>query len=309
MAALLLASLFGFVGTNAIRAALGKLAPVALAIPLAIVLLDALVRAESWRRLLHLHGVVATRSAVVASHLAGTAWGVFVPSSLGTDAARSWLLSRRGVAGSSSVSSMLGLNLLNLFAVLLLSSGGALALHAAPEFSALRLGVPVLCAAYAAAFLLLLSESSPLPRLRAVLSRRAAFARVAHASADVAEELHALRAHPRSLVMLLGIALLNQLLSVATLIAVARALAIELPPFAALLVVPLFTLARLLPVSVAGLGGDQVASVALFGAVGVGAAEAAAISLLQAAVVDAFALFCGAFALLQSAWEARRAPR
>lgn len=296
----LLAALVAHVGTSAIHEALARLSLASLALPLAIVLLDALVRAESWRLLLRLHGVVAGRSVVISSHLAGTAYGIIVPSSLGTDAARTWLLARSGVTGTSSVSSMLGLNLLNLFAVLIVSTLATFVLREVPALAALRASVPLTCAAYAVLLALLLSSHSPLPRVRGWLPRYGSFARIAHWLSNVAEELHALRSHPRTLAALLLIAIVNQLLSVATVVAVGRALALDVPMSSYLVVVPLFTLARLVPMSVAGFGGDQLASVILFGAVGVGGAASAAISLVQAAVVDAYAFVCGIWALVVS---------
>lgn len=301
LALLLLAALVARVGVASLQAALARLSLLALLPPLAIVLADAGVRALSWQRLLHLHGLDARWRVVLAAHLSGTAIGVLVPSSLGTDAARTLLLARSGVAGTSSASSMLGLNLLNLMAVCLISSVAALQLGrpgGGSPLDALAGLVTAFCVVYAAGLALLLSRLSPLPAIRARLQREGRAGRIARWLGEVAGELHALQEHPGQLLALLGISVGNQLLSVATVWAVGRALGLDAPASAYLLVVPLFTIVRLLPMSVAGFGGDQVASVLLFGAVGVAAAEAAALSLVQAAVVDLYALLCGVFALV-----------
>jgi uncharacterized membrane protein YbhN (UPF0104 family) len=307
----LLAWLVRHVGLDTLRAGLRTVRLGALVAPLALVLLDSAVRAEAWRRLLRLHGVRVPWATVLYSHLVGGFVGAFLPSSLGTDVGRMLVLSRRGgVGGVSTVSSMLGLNLLNLLAVCALSSLAAWRLPGAVGWLGdLRLLVLAFSAAYAGGLALALSPASPLPRLRAVLPQGGLPGRLGAKLAEIAEEIHALREAPRALAALLGIAVSNQLLSVAVVFTLGRAVGAELPALTCLLVVPLLTLVRLVPMSVAGLGGDQAAFVLLFAAVGVASSQSLLISLLLAAVNGAYLMLCGILAVATSASELRGESR
>jgi len=285
VAASLLAWLVGRVGLGEIRAGLRELQPAALALPIVLILLDTLVRSENWRQLLRLHGAEVRFATVLEAHLVGTFLGAFVPSSVGTDVGRMVVLARRGgVGGVSAVSSLLGLNLVNLLAVCLLSSSAACLLSGGAWLEHLRLLVLGFSAAYVTGLALALSPLSPLPRLRALLPQRGLAGRLSHKLAEVAEELHAMRAHPRALVGILALAFCNQLVMVGVAWSSGRAVGAEVGPTAYLLAVPLLTLARLVPMSVAGLGGDQAVFVALFKAVGVPAARSLVIALVMAAV-------------------------
>ena len=70
---------------------------------------------------------------------------------------------------------------------------------------------------------------------------------------------------------------------------------------AGMLAVPLLTLGRLVPMSVAGLGGDQALFVALFKAAGVPAARALVIALVMAAVNGIQIAFAGLVTLATTA--------
>jgi len=285
VAAGLLAWLVGRVGLAEIRDGLRELRPAALVLPIALILLDTVVRSENWRRLLRLHGAEVRFATVLEAHLVGTFLGAFVPSSVGTDVGRMLVLSRRGgVGGVPAVSSLLGLNLVNLLAVCLLSSSAACLLSGDAWLERLRLLVLGFSAAYVAGLALALSPISPLPRLRALLPQRGLAGRLSSKLAEVAEELHALRSRPAPLVGILALALCNQLVMVGVSWSSGRAVGAEVGPASYLLAVPLLTLARLVPMSVAGLGGDQAVFVALFKAAGVPAARSLVIALVMAAV-------------------------
>lgn len=307
VAAGLLAWLLGRVGLAEVREGLGALRPEALILPIALILLDTVVRTENWRRLLTLHGAEARFLTVLEAHLVGTFLGAFVPSSVGTDVGRMLVLSRRGGVGAvASVSSLLGLNLVNLLAVCALSSGAALLLSGGEWLDRLRLLVLGFAAAYAAGLALALSPFSPLPRLRALLPRTGVAGRISVKLAEVAEELHALRAHPRALVGILILAFVNQLVMVGMWWACGRAVGAEVGPTAYLLTVPLLTLGRLVPMSVAGLGGDQALFVVLAKAASLPAARSLVISLVAAAVNGLHIVLSGVVTLVTMAGGLRR---
>lgn len=306
IAAALLAWLVGRVGLAEVREGLGSLRPDALIPPVLLILLDTFLRSENWRRLLRLHGAEVPFVTVLEAHLVGTFLGAFVPSSVATDVGRMLVLARRSsVSGVAAVSSLLGLNLVNLLAVCVLSSSAALLLSGGEWLDRLRLLVLGFAAAYTAGLVLALSPVSPLPRLRALLPQNGLLGRLSGKLAEVAEELHALRAHPRALAGILLLAFSNQLVMVGTGWASGRAVGAEVGPMAYLLTVPLLTLARLVPMSVAGLGGDQAAFVALFKAVGVPAARSLVISLVMAAVNGFHILLSGAVTLATMAGSLR----
>jgi hypothetical protein len=84
-----------------------------------------------------------------------------------------------------------------------------------------------------------------------------------------------------------------------------RAVGAEVGPTSYLLAVPLLTLARLVPMSVAGLGGDQAVFVALFKAAGVPAARSLVIALVMAAVNGLHILLSGIVTLATMAGTLR----
>jgi len=298
----LLAGLVGRVGPAAILDGLRALHPAALVLPVALLAVDTVVRCENWRRLLRLHGATVRYATVLEAHLVGTFLGAFVPSSLGTDVGRLLVLNRRGrVPGVAALSSLLGLNLVNLLAVCVLSSVGALQLSGGGWQNELRLLVLGFAAAYVAGLGLALSPLSPLPKLRALLPSAGVAGRLSDKLAEVAEELHALRDHPRTLAGVLLLAFMSQLAMVGMAWASGRAVGAEVGPLAYLLAVPLLTLGRLVPMSVAGLGGDQALFVALFKAAGVPAARALVIALVMAAVNGIQIAFAGLVTLATTA--------
>lgn len=307
IAAALLAALVQRVGLVEVRNGLRALRPESMLLPVGLIALDTLVRSENWRRLLGLHGADVRYATVLEAHLVGTFLGAFVPSSVGTDVGRIWALNRRGrVPGVAAIASLLGLNLVNLLAVCVLASVAALCLSGGAWLHELRLLVLAFAAAYAGGLALALSPLSPLPRLRALLPASGVAGRVSGKLAEVAEEIHALRDHPRTLVGVLLLAFLNQLVMVGMAFASGRAVGADVGLLAYLMAVPLLTLGRLVPMSVAGLGGDQAVFVALFKAVGVPAARSLVISLVMAAVNGLHIVASGLVTLVTMAGGLRR---
>jgi uncharacterized membrane protein YbhN (UPF0104 family) len=95
------------------------------------------------------------------------------------------------------------------------------------------------------------------------------------------------------LASVLGIAMLNQGLAVLVVFTIAQALGPEVPFFYFLAFVPIMTLSRLIPLSVAGLGAEQGVFVVVFSQAGMPAAQAFLMSLILSVVNLTFVLAGG----------------
>lgn len=231
--------------------------------------------------------------------LLGMFWNIFMPSIVGGDVARAELL-RRAAGGGNAYASVLVDRMLGLLAVVCLGTAAlGLALHTGAIAPMDAGGALVLLASMivfvTGAFLF----GRRLPRFRHPALRRFVPLRDA-----LARFLH------RPLVPLLsfGLALAVQLLgSVVPVGLLAQALGIEVAWSAHLVIVPLITLATLLPVSINGLGVRESGYVLLYGQLGVGADAAFALGFAWSLVLTAFGLLGGLGLLVRDPRLQRRA--
>lgn len=118
--------------------------------------------------------------------------------------------------------------------------------------------------------------------------------------------LHAYGRHPAAVGWALGLSVIVQGGSMALYGVVARAMALPIPWWAIFVFVPILMMIAMLPISLNGLGVRESAAVVLLGTLGVGRAEALALSLLCAAI-PALSGLAGAGAFLSYRREQRAA--
>ena len=230
---------FETMGESVRQADIGLLAVSAL-----ILLLGGFAGAASWFCILRMRLPAIRYREVAASHWCGMFFNSFLPSNVGGDVVKGYLMARESGQTGFVVTSLLADRVLNL--VILLCIGGFAAL--------LQFGHPWL----AVGFLLLLSALlaavlMTIGRLRARLQRWPR-AGLRGKAADLVEPMCELAATPRVLLPMLLTALVSQMLKIWHNAFVIRALGLAVPTLCVWYVIPLFGLVSALPVSIGGLG-------------------------------------------------------
>jgi hypothetical protein len=284
------------------RTALGVAATVALGF------LAQLLSAARWR--LVLGGDAAPPFGYLFRiYLVGFFFSLFLPTSVGGDAVRAVSVSRASRRPAWAVSSVVFERMLGLAAMFALLFGGALVAPAV--FRRAVDGVGVAWSPTPAQGAITVAVLALLGLMAARLLRRSE--RVRSVAADAAAVWTGLAARPRSLAAAVGVSLGVQATYAAAWLVLAFALRLPVPALGFLVLVPLVSIAAMLPLTVSGIGLREGAWVLLLAPYGVAAADAVAFSLLYFASMLAVGAAGGAlFALRGIGVEARTpvaAPR
>lgn len=256
--------------------ALASVQPASLVLVALLVALDRVVMIWRWLLLLRstgspIDGWTAARIFLVSSFVGG-----FLPAGVGGDAARAWQLSQHTSRRSEAVASVAIDRVLGVVALAMLGAVGAFLWSARVDPAlqswvflagglSLAGGVAILWSDVAARSLLPAWMLDTYPG-RAI--RR------------LADAMGAYRQTPGIVLGVLGLSLLVQLLRVAQAYGLAVGLGIDVPFAYYLVFMPIGLLMLLLPISVSGFGVPQGVIVWLLRPVGVGAAQAFALSTL-----------------------------
>lgn len=272
----------------------------------ALQVVDLVLRAANWRALLQTRRVRVPLVETVRHYLVGGFLGSVVPSSLGTDVGRAYQVAQRHRITVQDVSlAIVVLNLVGLLATCLMALGGAALWAARGGNTGILWGIVPIAAGYVALFPFLLGGWTPAfsrpgwPRVERVVSMIGGFSTA----------LRAFRDDRRAMATVLGIALLNQFLAVVMVFTTAQALNSGAEFSSFLTLVPMMTLSRLIPASVAGFGAEQGVFVLLFSQAGVPAPTAFFISLTLSVTALTFVLIGGAVYAIEQAGRLRAQGR
>ena len=251
-----------------------------------------------WRLLLAPVGLRATYARMLGFYFTGMFFNLFLPTIVGGDAVKALLLTREtGEPARATVSVFMERNV-GLCSLLVVAIAAA---HAAPRVE--LYGVPltalawVLAAGYAAVNAMLFR-----PHLYAIVDRVIATTPLARLRPRAASLYAALEPYTRAWRPLAGafaLSFLHQVVVIAVVFLGARALALDVPPAAVAVFVPLTSLAGMIPVSVNGLGVREALYVLLFGRVGVPPEAAVSLALLYLGVTLLASLPGGVAYLMQ----------
>ena len=271
-----------------------------LAIPL-VLLADTLLRTFSWKRLLETRGLEVEFPRLLQVNMSGAFFGTFLPSSLGTDLARTTILTTdEKVRAEDSISSILMLNLLGLIALCVLALAGVVLLGDRLDNSSLAqlIALGSLAGIVVVTVLLFGSSSAlkwlPIPRQ---VRNAARLDKIGTAFAGYIED-------KRTIALVLGLAFISQLMSVLLVFALPMSVDSSTPLLLLIMLVPAITLLRLVPLSFAGFGAEQGIFVFLFVQAGQQAADAFTVSVLLSIVVILSALTGGVMYGLRTLREA-----
>jgi glycosyltransferase 2 family protein len=288
----LLVYLFQKIGLDEIAIVLSSLNPIYFIALLLMFSLDALLRSNNWNILLRIKNYQITLLEILYNYLAGGFFGTFIPSSLGTDASRAYLIARRNhISAQDSAIAILVLNLVGLLALCIIGIlSSVLLLNILPN-STFVWPVVLICFTYIMLFPLMLRGWMPeesqlhLTQIKWLTDKIRRFSIALRGYND----------HRTALIKISVIALLNQILGIFIAYTVSLALNLDIPLHLFFAFIPLVVLSRLIPISIAGLGGEQGIFVFLFAQVGIPFAESFLISLVLSVMNICFTSLGGIF--------------
>jgi uncharacterized membrane protein YbhN (UPF0104 family) len=259
-----------------------------------------------WKRLLESREARVPFLGVATTYLGGSFFGAFLPTSLGSDAARILLLVERfGIPGRTAAASVVALNVLGLLAVCITAVVSSVVWLWRWLDTVLVLMVLTAGVGYIVLFSAI-AGSRLVPELE---SRTARAGWLGLRLAAVLRAVGSFRFTPKVVGRTLPISALSVLVGILSVYATARALGFSIPLQYFVAFVPLLVMSQLLPLSVAGFGLDQGVLVFWFGQVGVPPAEAFLISVVKSSLQLCFAICAGVIYTAvagRSAWRERR---
>ena len=272
----LLAAIASSVDLGQVAGLLVTLAPLAGFAAVASLAAIALVSALRWWLVMETIGTPQPLRRVLALMFIGSFFTQMLPTSVGGDAVRVWQLSRHGVAMDRAFIGVMLERISGLLALVLMVVGGVLWLGEAMDPPILRSLLLASLPGLLAGLLLL----SCLDRLPPRLQDLPLLGQGLRLLADMAADTRRLLLTPGLSAVLLLLSAAAQLGSVLAFYFLAQGLGLDLDVTAALAVVPAIILITFLPVSFAGWGVREGASMIMLGAVGLGADQAVALSAL-----------------------------
>jgi uncharacterized protein (TIRG00374 family) len=207
--------------------------------------------------------------------------GTFLPASIGGDVVRAYALGQEGVALSRSVASVVMDRALGVLSILLL---GLTAVLLAPAQAPPGVFTILLLGAAACVALALVVFVERAARAAATLVDRLPSSALRRGGHRLLEAVRAYRRHHGALANVLAGSGGVQVLRVLQAWLLGVGLGIAAPLAAYFVCIPVILLVMLLPITVNGLGTSQAAFIWCFGAIGVGRAEAFALSVLFVAL-------------------------
>ena len=261
-----------------------------------VMLAQLLVAGWRWAMIGRIIGTPLTRDTTIRLTLIGQFFNQTLPSAIGGDAVRAWLLSRQGPSLTKAVSGVFADRVVAL--ILLVAIVGAMlpALYARVDAPELRASVTALVVATTAGVIVLLFCGPMLSRLL----QRSRFTR---ALAELTDDLRLVLMSPGAAAIVAS-AIVVHVGVVASVWLVAHALAIDVTFVDCLVLVPPVILITTLPISIAGWGVRESATVIAFGFVGVAPVDAVALSVVFGLVQIAIGLPGGALWIAQPAARA-----
>ena len=301
--------LVNHIGLEQLALVLSSLNPAYFALLYGILLLDAVLRAYNWSLLLRTRDHFLPIWEMLYNYLVGAFWGTFIPSSFGVDISRTFLIARRNeIKMRDSALALLVLNMIGLLALCIIAFFSAfLLLNVLDDPAIVWLIVPI-CLAYVMLFPFLMRGWMPDGKRFQLFKLEPLLARIRQFSTA----LRTFKNHRATMIGVLIIAFLNQILGILIFYTVSLALDINVPFILFLTYVPIITLSRLIPFSIAGLGAEQGIFVFLFAQSGVPAAEAFLISFILSVTNISFTLLGGGIYTLNSLhhllWQRSSSP-
>jgi uncharacterized protein (TIRG00374 family) len=259
---------------------------------IAVMMAQLLLTGWRWMTISTIIGAPIERMLALRLTLIGQFFNQTLPSAIGGDAVRAWLASREGVPLGKAISGVFADRLVALLLLVAIVGATLPAFHARVPDTGLRTASIVLVAATALGVAALVALG---PQVAALLRR----ARWTRPLADIANDLRAVLITGLASALVIVMAIVVHFGVIASVWLAARALALDVSLLDCLVLVPPIVLVTTLPISIAGWGVRESATVLGFGFIGVAAADALALSVVFGLVQIAIGLPGGIVWLMQ----------
>lgn len=257
-------------------------APQFLALALVVMTLDRLLMTFKWILLLESRGLALSLYNGFKIYCATMIWGMFMPATVGADALRAYLTSRKGLNGYEVTASIIVERMIGFLAALLMGLVGMLILSSArvvdDRFDSVWWAGGILLAGGVAAVALSFSENVFDTMLRFVPARLRS-SKVVQGVRKFHGIYRGYGRERRTLAVFFLLTVLEHALTVFGVWLLAVGLHVDVPLWHVLAAVPLSMLIARLPITFDGLGVFEGVFVVIMGLAGVGAAEALSIAL------------------------------
>ncbi len=295
----LLGVLYRNVDFVAFRGALAGLEWAWIPLVYALLLANTAINSWKWGLLLKADGIAIPLRSLMCSHLIGTFFNLFLPSSIGGDAYRVVDVGRRAGAGAKSFAAVFAERLMGFLALaiwgLLFSAIGWTRL---PDKRILWL--PVLVFGLMGGMVFAVAQRTWLVAVwRAMrLDRMRKLDAFLHRFLDSLAGYHADR---KLIGVVFGLSLAFQMLAITTIFCISRALGWEVSFVHFCIFVPLITLGEALPISIFGIGVRDGLYVFFFAQAGAAREEALSLALVYVLITIVYSLLGGVLFLLRKA--------
>lgn len=266
---LLLLVLLKIVDFESLKSTLGSAKGHLIALGMVGILLNTLLMAYRWARILWIHNPDIPLAQVTGFYFIGSFLGNFLPTSFSSDFVKIYYVSRYNSDSTLAISSVVvdriigncSLSVIAIISLLSLGPGGLAQIgsgvwYGTLAFLLLSIGVPV-------ALL-----TSPLATLTMKVLRRLDGLRLVRRIQDAYEHVMAYRNQPRVLASVLGISFANQIVAILVFYVIALGFSAETAIAYFFLFVPLAWFLTMLPISIGGIGVLEASLVFLFSKVG-----------------------------------------
>ncbi len=279
VSALVVGVILSRVETRELAGLLPRVSPPAVAAAFALFLLDRVVMAWRWHRLLRTKGIRIPWLEIVRMYFVSAFLGLFMPSSVAPDLIRVYLANRHGCHWTDAVSSVFldrfiafvtlaGIAFGSSLAVVLMNNGFSL-----PVWILLLTSAPLFLCALVAALLRVDLEG---PKADGNPLTRKFFRTIQDFRSSVVSYRH----HFHVLKQVAALSVLNHSLYILAFQAVTMSLNIEASFLVLCSVVPLVSFLTMIPVSLAGLGIQEGALIYFLSRAGISSEEALAVAVL-----------------------------
>lgn len=279
----------------ALAAAQGGLALAAFA----LFLMQQMIVAYAWHMLLPANGKPLPFMRTVETHVMGSFFGTFLPSSVGMDVIRAYRLGRYLERSIDSASSMFVTRVVGFLVNFLLALLAAIPVSYQLRNAAILGAVLAATLAFGAGVVLVLH-----PRASGLMKNTLARFKLAGVAAKLGafrEGIVALSRGRNRMLQLVGVSVIYQSIGIVIVYMLGRALDVDLSLWRYFVYIPLITAITVLPISLAGIGIREGAFVFFFAQAGVAPAQALSLSLLLFAQTLALALLGGVWYFLARA--------
>lgn len=252
---------------------LTRLGPIEIAIGMLPFVVQLVLGAERWRIICGRLGVALRFGPALHFGFIGMFFNQTLPSAVGGDAMRVWLLVRDGVAWGKALNTVLCDRVLALVVLVGLSAGTLPLFYRHVADANARYGVTAFVTITIVGFVVFLAMGNRIGYLLSLW-------RFTRPFGDLANDFHSLFTAPSVTFALVMWSLTIHVLTIAAVWVIATILGIDATLLDCLIIVPPVVLITMLPVSIAGWGVREGAMVIGFGFVGIAASDALAMSVV-----------------------------